>query len=159
MTEQPLNILLSTSLRVPLNGRFFRDPDVERLVVTVTAAPKRRLAAVRERAEVICLPGRHVSPGLLLGHMHRRGIRELLLESGGTTNFEFFRQGCIDEVFLTLCPVIIGGMRSPTPADGAGFSPGRFPGFRLHRLRRKGGEVFLHYLRDPRTGAPRARHS
>jgi len=31
-------------------------------------------------------------------------------------------EGLVDEIFLTLCPVIIGGDRSPTPVDGRGLS-------------------------------------
>jgi 2,5-diamino-6-(ribosylamino)-4(3H)-pyrimidinone 5'-phosphate reductase len=156
-SDQPLNILLSTSLRLPLSGRFFCDPSVARLVVTGSAAPARRIAAVRKRAEVIRLPGRRVSPRRLLRTLRRRGIRQLLLEGGGRTNFEFFREGCIDEVFLTLCPVVIGGRSSPTPVDGDGFHPDHFPGFRLLQVRRRGGELYLHYLLDSRSDDPRRR--
>jgi 5-amino-6-(5-phosphoribosylamino)uracil reductase len=59
-------------------------------------------------------------------------------------------QGLVDEIYLTLCPVVIGGRRSPTPVDGTGFVPGRFPNFRLREMRRVGHELFLHYRR---TGA------
>lgn len=151
--EQPLNILLSRALRVRIPGRFFADPEVPRLVVTVRAEQSdARLARIGDRATSLRLTGSRVDPRRLVRELYRRGIRELLLEGGGATNFEFFRLGLIDEIYLTLCPVILGGARSPTPADGDGFPPGRFAGFRLRSLDRVGSELFLHYTRAPDGG-------
>jgi 2,5-diamino-6-(ribosylamino)-4(3H)-pyrimidinone 5'-phosphate reductase len=145
--EQPLNVLLSTMLSIPLKGRFFSDPEIERLVVTTSRAPARRREEARRRAEVLEWKGRRIDLRRLMGELYGRGIRELLLEGGGTTNFEFFRLGLVDEIYMTLCPVVIGGADSPTPADGAGFSPREFLRFSPTRIQRIGGELFLHYRR------------
>ena len=74
------------------------------------------------------------------------GIRELLLEGGGATNFAFLRDDLVDEIYLTLCPIVIGGGSSPTPVDGEGFAPENFKRFRLTESHRSGRELFLHYL-------------
>jgi riboflavin-specific deaminase-like protein len=145
--EQPLNILLSAGLRIPLRGRFFRAPGVRRLVVTCGAAPRSRLREVQGRALVWEIGRERVDLGLLLRILRGLGYRELLLEGGGRTNFAFFERGWVDEVFLTVCPVIIGGENSPTPVDGAGFRPGAFRKYRLRSVRRTGSEIFLHYIR------------
>lgn len=146
-SEQPLNILLSARLRIPLHGRFFSDSKISRLVVTTIGAPQRKRKAARRRSEVLVWKGKKINLHRLMRELHRRGIRELLLEGGGTTNFEFFRLGLVDEIYLTLCPVIIGGAGSPTPVDGAGFNPREFLKFSLTRIKRAGGELFLHYRR------------
>ncbi len=154
--EQPLNILLSSTLAVPLRGRFLRSPDTRRLIVTTRRAPSSRVLSLRKRAEVLVLGRNEVSLPRLMRRLGAMGIRELLLEGGGETNAAFFRHHLVDEIYLTLCPVIIGGAASPTPADGRGFSPGEFPHFRLVSLRREGGEIFLHYRRRrPGRGGPR----
>ena len=145
--EQPLNILLSSSLAVPLNGRFFRSAGTRRLVVTTRDAPSSRVRALRGRGEVLVLGRRRVPLPLLMRKLRALGVRHLLLEGGGETNASFFRRGLVDEIFLTLCPVIIGGDRSPTPVDGRGLSPENFLRFRLASLRREGGDIFLHYRR------------
>jgi 2,5-diamino-6-(ribosylamino)-4(3H)-pyrimidinone 5'-phosphate reductase len=49
------------------------------------------------------------------------GIRSMLVEGGGTLNFELLRLGVVDEVQLYLAPVIFGGATAPTLADGAGL--------------------------------------
>ena len=148
--EQPLNIVLSNSLRLPLSGRFFRADDVQRIVVTSRSAPSRKMREVASRARVIRLGERRVDPGRLMGRLVRLGIRSLLLEGGGETNFSFLDRGLVDEIYLTLCPVIVGGRASPTPVDGPGFLPARYPWFRLDGVRRRGQELFLHYRRAPR---------
>ena len=145
--EQPLNILLSNSLRFPLSGRFFEADDVQRIVVTSRSAPSRRIRQVSSRARVIRLGERRVDPGPLMSKLARLGIKTLLLEGGGETNFSFLDRGLVDEIYLTLCPVIVGGSASPTPVDGPGFLPAKYPWFRLDGVRRKGDELFLHYHR------------
>jgi len=148
--EQPLNILLSNSLRFPLSGRFFRADDVQRIVVTSRTAPSQRIRQVSSRARVIRLGERQVDPRRLMGRLVQLGVKSLLLEGGGETNFSFLDRGLVDEIYLTLCPVIVGGKSSPTPVDGPGFLPARYPWFCLDRVRRKGDELFLHYHRATR---------
>ncbi len=82
-----------------------------------------------------------------MSRLARLGIGTLLLEGGGETNFSFLDRGLVDEIYLTLCPVIVGGSASPTPVDGPGFLPAKYPWFRLDGVRRKGDELFLHYHR------------
>jgi len=148
MTQQPLNILLSASLKVPGNGRFFSAPDVPRLVVTTRLAAKRRRERLARSAEVLAWAGRRIVLSRLMKELHERGIRTLLLEGGGATNFEFFKQGLVDEIYLTLCPVIIGGKASPTPVDGKGFSPKEFIHYLPIQFDRVRGEFFFRYRRS-----------
>ena len=49
------------------------------------------------------------------------GIRRLLVEGGGTLNFELLRLGLVDEVRVFVAPLVLGGASAPTLADGAGL--------------------------------------
>ena len=144
---QPLNVLISASLDVPLNGRFFSDPEMRRIVFTSISAPYARRRMAGEKGEVIAWKSKKLDLVRLVRELRRRGVREILLEGGGATNFEFFRRGLVDEIYLTLSPVIIGGAGSPTPVDGEGFDAPKFPRFIPVRIRRVGDELFLHYRR------------
>jgi len=144
--EQPLNIVVSSSLEVPLRGRFFSAVDVRRLVVTGRKAPPGRVRQVSAGSEVLFLGKGRVDLPRLMRRLFSLGIRELLLEGGGATNFAFLRDDLVDEIYITLCPIVIGGSRSPTPVDGEGFAPESFKRFRLTESRRSGNELFLHYL-------------
>jgi 2,5-diamino-6-(ribosylamino)-4(3H)-pyrimidinone 5'-phosphate reductase len=146
--EQPLNILLSSTLRVPLKGRFFTDQDTKRLVFTTPRARKKALETARQVAEILVWRGKSINLRRLMVELYRRGIRELLLEGGGATNFDFFRLGLVDEIYMTLCPVVIGGEKSPTSADGAGFRSSQFLRYAPASIQRTADEIFLHYLRS-----------
>jgi 2,5-diamino-6-hydroxy-4-(5-phosphoribosylamino)pyrimidine 1'-reductase len=49
------------------------------------------------------------------------GIRRVLVEGGGTLNFELLRLGLVDEVRVFVAPLVLGGASAPTLADGAGL--------------------------------------
>jgi riboflavin biosynthesis pyrimidine reductase len=55
----------------------------------------------------------------MLAHMRRElGAHVLLCEGGPTTNAQFFALGVVDEYFLTLGPVIVGGKDTLTAVAG-----------------------------------------
>jgi riboflavin-specific deaminase-like protein len=49
------------------------------------------------------------------------GLRRVLVEGGGSLNFELLRLGLVDEVQVYLAPLIFGGASAPTLADGDGL--------------------------------------
>ena len=49
-------------------------------------------------------------------------VTRLLCEGGGAINDALFRQDLVDEIYLTLCPTMVGGRNAPTMADGEGIS-------------------------------------
>jgi 5-amino-6-(5-phosphoribosylamino)uracil reductase len=51
----------------------------------------------------------------------------------------------IDEFWLTVCPLIVGGKAAPTPVDGEGFSAPQFRHLELLNVQTIEQEVFLHY--------------
>jgi riboflavin biosynthesis pyrimidine reductase len=75
-------------------------------------------------------------------------VRRLLCEGGGELNDALFRAGLVDELHLTLCPMIFGGRSAPTIADGPGCArlADAFA-MRLQSSRRVGEELFLVYVR------------
>ncbi|HNK64649.1 MAG TPA: dihydrofolate reductase family protein, partial [Anaerolineales bacterium] len=50
------------------------------------------------------------------------GVDHLMVEGGGTINFELMRLGLVDELLVYMAPMIFGGANSPTLADGLGLS-------------------------------------
>lgn len=75
-------------------------------------------------------------------------VKRLLCEGGGEVNGALFRAGLVDEVHLTLCPLIFGGRAAPTLADGAGvLRLCEAARFNLTSMKRDGGNVFLTYRR------------
>ena len=81
-----------------------------------------------------------------------RGAGATLIEGGGAMLFAALEAGRLEEMFITLCPVLIGGSRAPTVADGRGFERPDFRWMDLVAARQVGSELYLHYV----VGGPRA---
>lgn len=52
----------------------------------------------------------------------RFDIQRLTVQTGGTLNAKLLRNGLIDEVYVFIAPIIIGGKDTPTIADGESFN-------------------------------------
>ncbi len=63
------------------------------------------------------------------------GVERLTVQSGGTVNGLFLREGLLDFVDLVVAPVLIGGRDTPTLIDGASLrSPAELSGLGVLRL-------------------------
>jgi riboflavin biosynthesis pyrimidine reductase len=73
-------------------------------------------------------------------------VRRLLCEGGGELNAALFQAGLVNELHLTICPVLLGGRAAPTIADGAGIKQlAHACRLSLRSMRRVGDELFLVY--------------
>jgi len=77
--------------------------------------------------------------------MAQLGIQHLAIMGGGQVVASLLAQDLIDEIWLTVCPLIFGGTTAPTPVDGAGFSYDLAPRLELLSAEVIEQEVFLHY--------------
>ncbi len=75
-------------------------------------------------------------------------IKRLAILGGGKLVASVLAAGLIDELWLTVCPLILGGADAPTPVEGKGFLAGLAPKLELLAVKQVGGEVFLHYRVD-----------
>ena len=82
-----------------------------------------------------------------LGWLRREwGVRRLLGEGGGEVNAALLAAGLVDEIHVTLCPVLFGGFKAPTLADGDGFATlAAAARLKLQARRRVGDEMLLTY--------------
>jgi len=144
-SPHPLNVVLSTDLRIPARTEFFTYPETEKLVITTRRAPATRVERFRKLAEVVVLPRDRIRARDALRVLADRGVKRVLVEGGGTLNFSFFRENLVDEVYLTVTPRILGGATAPTPVDGKGFLKNSHVRLKLVSSRRNGDELFLRY--------------
>ena len=83
----------------------------------------------------------------MLEQLAARGVERLLVEAGGDLLFQFLAADAIDEMHVTLCPLVVGG----AGADASSTAPASIVAD-LRRLRLlasevEGDEIFLHYAR------------
>jgi 5-amino-6-(5-phosphoribosylamino)uracil reductase len=76
------------------------------------------------------------------------GIKKMAILGGGKLVASVLAAGLVDELWLTVCPLILGGADAPTPVEGKGFLADLAPKLELLAVKQVGGEVFLHYKVD-----------
>jgi diaminohydroxyphosphoribosylaminopyrimidine deaminase / 5-amino-6-(5-phosphoribosylamino)uracil reductase len=106
--RQPLRIVVDARLETPLNARVLDGGQV--LIAGAIDDPERIAALKRRGAEVLILPnsGGKVDLPALMTELGRRGINELMAESGFKLNGSLLREGCVDELILYLAPALVG---------------------------------------------------
>ena len=58
----------------------------------------------------------------MLEFLYGRGIKKLMVEGGSTVIWNFLKQGLVDDLFVYIGPMIIGGKYTPSMADGEGIT-------------------------------------
>jgi riboflavin biosynthesis pyrimidine reductase len=73
-------------------------------------------------------------------------VKKLLCEGGGELNTALIRQNLVDEIYITICPLVFGGRGAPTMADGLGVkSVEEATKLRIKSMKRVGQELFVVY--------------
>jgi 2,5-diamino-6-(ribosylamino)-4(3H)-pyrimidinone 5'-phosphate reductase len=140
LTTRPWNVVITGSLAVPLDSDFLREPAIRPLFVTREAAVPRDFPV-----EVEAWSGEGNPPiRWILDRLAARGIERLLVEAGGDLLFQLLAADALDEMHVTLCPIVVGGP-APSLADGVGFDRADVRRLQLVASEVEGDEIFLHY--------------
>jgi riboflavin biosynthesis pyrimidine reductase len=116
----PVAATISASGNLPLDKVFFTARDFDAVVYLSRSAPAERRKAIEGTGRpVVLLPARGALKAMLKHMRTELDAEVLLLEGGPTLNAEMFRLGAVDEFFLTLGPVIVGGEQTLAAVEGA----------------------------------------
>ena len=146
----PVRVILDSKGEIPNDCRILRTaaslPTILAVSERIDAA---RLEDLMSRTEVIVAGQNSVDVVLLLKRLADRGIKTVLVEGGGTVNWEFVRLDLFDEIVVTISPYLLGGCDAIPLVGGVGFGAvADSPQMRLKSARRLGDHVVLHYVRE-----------
>lgn len=147
-TENPAKIGVVSVASVRPESRFMTAGPARRILYTTTRSPHSQVELLeRAGAEVYVRGDTRVDLLGMMGSLYDLGLREVLVEGGGTIIAELFRFGLVDELSVYVAPRIFAGARAPTLADGEGFTPGRAPRLELLSMEKidDEGGVLLRY--------------
>ena len=150
-SPQPVHIVCSRTAEFSPELRFFRQP-VPRWLLT-TAPGAARWQAGSEFDQVLALP--ETSTGLdwaiALPLLFQLGIHRLVLGGGGELVAALIAANAVDDLWITVCPLLLGGRTAPTPVGGPGWLEAAAPRLELLSVEAIAQEVFLHYrLHQPK---------
>lgn len=147
-SPQPIHIVCSASGEIDPKLRFFQQPLPRWLLTTATGA--KLWQEKREFAKILVFETKNNLNKSLdwseaLTQLKLLGIDKLAILGGGELVASLIKANLIDELWLTICPVIFGGREAPTPVEGIGFSQQQAQRLELLSLKQVGQEIFLHY--------------
>ena len=93
-------------------------PHARTIVLTTDAAPADRRAAVARHADVVVAGHGVLSPEAIIGALAERGYRRILIEGGPHLLGQIAAAGLLDELCLSLSPVLAGGRAGRILATG-----------------------------------------
>jgi riboflavin biosynthesis pyrimidine reductase len=134
--------VVSRSCRLDWDSPLFTAVNAQPIVVTVADAPVAERKKATDLADVIIAGERDVNLATALDALAARGLRRVLAEGGPSLNAQLAAAGLLDELCLTLSPLLVGGdakriLAGPSLVTG--------PGWRLHSLCEQDGFLFLRY--------------
>src|SRR2546430_10627656 len=119
LPPEPLRVLVSEDGRVDRHARIFKKPVSLIIVLTTRRALEQCAKQLRGLATVKGFGQSKLNfPSAFRWLRDKFGVRSILCEGGGETNAALVRAGVVDEIHLTICPLVLCGARAPTLCDG-----------------------------------------
>jgi len=119
----PIAATISASGDLPLDRLFFTATDFEAVVYLAHSTPPERCEDIEATGRhVVLLPAEDPIAAMLRHMRHDLGAGVLLCEGGPSVNAQMFRLGAVDEYFVTIGPVIVGGEQTLTPVEGEPYT-------------------------------------
>ena len=146
--KNPLRIILDSKGITSSKSRIIKTcSKIPTIIAVSKIAPRKNIRRLEKHPIEIIFSGTNkVDVKKLLNLLTKKKIKRILLEGGGTINWEFLSQGLIDELILTITPFLIGGKEAITLVEGKGFPQiSKSKKFRLKKTERIGNEMVLHY--------------
>jgi 5-amino-6-(5-phosphoribosylamino)uracil reductase len=144
-SPQPITCVVSRSLELSVDLPFFSQ-DVERWVLTTRASMERnQQPTLSNLARLVDLGNTDLDWDQAYTFLEKQGIRKVVALGGGELTATLLQVGRIDDLWLTIWPMIYGGRNAPSPVEGEGFIPNKAPPLQLIESRQIGSELFLHY--------------
>jgi riboflavin-specific deaminase-like protein len=143
LPDQPVFAIVSGKLDLDAASTVFTEAPVRAIVVTVGTSPRAKKEALRRVAEVLVCGEARLDAGLMLAELARRGLRQVLCEGGPHLFGTLLEADCVDELCLTISPLIEAG-DAPRVAAGALREARRMA---LHHVLISDGTLLLRYRR------------
>jgi len=158
-SNQPLNVLISSTLNLnPEKLRYFKDNEIKRVIFTTSKSPTKKRKELQRFSEIIIV--KKDKNGLVNvkevyeSLVNRFGCKKILIEGGGLLNKSFLEKGLVDDLYLTICPLIIADIKARSFVEGSGLPKEQIKRLKLIDFKKnKSDELFLHYRFDKKGNA------
>jgi 2,5-diamino-6-(ribosylamino)-4(3H)-pyrimidinone 5'-phosphate reductase len=147
LTPNPIKIGVATIANLKTESEFLTAGSARVVIFTTTQTSKDHLEDLRARGvELFVHDEPRIDLNRMMNSLKKLGVDHLMVEGGGTMNFELLRLGLVDEITAYIAPMIFGGANAPTMADSLGFTRETALHLQLIDIEKwEDGGVFLRY--------------
>jgi len=148
LEENPTKVGIVSKADLRLDSRFLTVGPAKVMIFTTQRTSPVQITRLREQgAQVFVMGERRVDLVRAFHRMREHGVKNLLVEGGGTLNAELLRLGLVDEMYLYIAPLIFGGADAPTFADGVGLQRKGAIHLQLNSVETlRDGGILVHYV-------------
>ena len=146
--KNPIRIILDSNATISSSSRILKTcSKIPTIIAVSKKAQKKNLQKLEKFPVQIIVSGKYrVNIKKLLTTLRKQGIKNILVEGGGTVNWAFVKENLVDEAIITITPYLAGGMTATTLVDGDGFSTiAKSIRLKLKSVSKMKNEVILHY--------------
>ena len=146
LSEYNLRVIVTGSGEIDLNAEIFKHRFSPIIMLVSEQVSVKRLRELRGVADEVMVCGKeNVDFRVALHRLQDQWkVKRLLCEGGGELHGAMVRAGLVNELHLTICPLIFGGRNAPTFANaGSGVKLSDAAGFAFKSAKRIGDELFV----------------
>ncbi|WP_026533487.1 pyrimidine reductase family protein [Arthrobacter sp. H41] len=136
--------IISGSLDLDPSSGFFANAPVKPLIFTSDSAPASRLDALSHVADVVPCGAESVETGLLLKALAQRALPRVLCEGGPAVLGALTASDAVDDLCLSLSPLLAGG---EGPRISAGKAPAGPVALSLASLLTEDSALYIRYVK------------
>ena len=151
--KDPVRVILDTKGTISTKSKILKTcKKIPTIIVVSKMISQRDLLRLQSFSlDVVVLGTYKIDISKLMKVLLEKNIKTLLVEGGGTINWEFIEKNLFDRLIVTVSPKIIGGSESISFIQGEGFSKiSRSPKLKLDKIQRIENEVVLYYSKTMR---------
>lgn len=120
-SPNPIKVGVATVADIQTDSDFIKAGDSRKVIFTTSQTSNSQLDQLRALGvEVFVDESQRVDLNKMMLTLKKIGVDHLMVEGGGTINFELMRLGLVDELLIYIAPMIFGGANAPTLADSIG---------------------------------------
>lgn len=146
--KNPIRIILDSKGSISKNSKIIQTSNKIPTIIAVShKISKSNLDKLKKFPVDIIIAGNNsINIKLLLKKLLDKKIKSVLVEGGGTVNWEFIKYDLFDDLIITLSPFLIGGKNAISLIEGKGFKKiSNSPNLRLKSMKRLKNHLVLNY--------------